>query len=213
MLNFGVAAYSILHQMRILDDRVYRFHPDVVVVTDGRQPEGPIVQHLTRVLADRATGTYPELDSILRRAGMRDFPGRGVPVPTAPLRRVVQAAGIHARMPEREVALRAYSALDEIVAWSLRHIAQQARAHGAVPVFVDGMFPIDSVVSDTPMMRSARDAGFLVISLAKIWDGQPRDSLRLGAWDNHPNARAMRMIGEGLYRELQRHDAELHLFK
>ena len=212
VLNFGVAAYSLLHQMRMLDDRVYQFHPDVVVLADGRLPNGPIVAHLTRALDAHTTGAYPALDSILRSAGIDDFPGRGLPVPIAPLRRAAQAMGIHARMPEREAALRANAVVDDVIAWSFKHMAQQARVHGAVPVFMDGAFPTDSA-ADTPMMRSARDAGFVVISLADIWNGPARKSFMVAPWDPHPNARGMQKIADGLYRQLRLHDAEVHLFQ
>ncbi|MEP6495232.1 MAG: SGNH/GDSL hydrolase family protein [bacterium] len=212
VLNFGVAAYSILHQMRMLDDRVYRFHPDVVVLTDGRLPDGPIVSHLTRAVGQITVGAYPELDSILRKAGISDFPGHGPPLPIAWLRRAAKALGVPVRMPEREVALRANTALDDVVAWSFRHMAQEARAHGAVPVFMDGAFPTDSTGPDTPMMRHAREAGFLVVSLADIWNGQPRDEFMVAPWDPHPNARGMQKIADGLYRQLRLHDAQAHLF-
>ncbi|MEO7772666.1 MAG: hypothetical protein ABIX19_16700 [Gemmatimonadaceae bacterium] len=203
VMNFGIAAYSLLHQVRMLDDRVYRFAPDVVVLTDGRAPNGPIVSHVTKALFDGTIGTYPELAAIVKRAGVEDFPGKGIPVPTTLLRRAAQAVGVHARMPEREVGLRVAQSVDTIVTWAFRHAAEQARAHGAVPVFVDGMFPVDTAIADSPMLKGARDAGFIVIKLSSIFEGQPRDDLRIGSWDNHPNARAMKMIGEALADSLR----------
>jgi hypothetical protein len=211
VMNFGVAAYSLLHQMRMLDDRVYRFQPDVVVLTDGRQPEGPVVRHVTTALANGTIKAYPELAEIVERAGVTDYPGNGIPVPMSPFRTTAQALGVKARMPEREVVLRLTSAVDVIMDWSLRHTAAEARAHGAVPVFVDGMFPVDTMIADSPMLKSARDAGFVVIKLSDIYVGQPRNDLRIGSWDNHPNAKAMKMIANGLYAEFKKHDAELKL--
>ncbi|MEP6619271.1 MAG: hypothetical protein ABJE47_08150 [bacterium] len=210
-LNFGVAAYSLLHQMRILDDRAYKFNPDVVLLTDSRTPARPIVQHLIRALEDGTLGTYPGLDSIVKRAGVHDYPGKGVAIATDPLRAMARMVGVKTRMPYREAYIRLNNAMSEIIDWTLQHTAEQAKAHGAVPIFVDGMFPADTAIPDSPMMASARKHGFLVIELATQWEGQPRDDLRIGAWDNHPNPRAMKMIADGLYREFQKHESELHL--
>jgi hypothetical protein len=204
VMNFGVAAYSLLHQVRMLDDRVYKFHPDVVVLTDGRGPDGPVIRHVTNALASGTLTAYPELAEIVERAGVVDYPGNGFPVPTNPLRKAAQALGLKARMPEREVLLRLAENADVLIDWGMHHAAEQARAHGAIPVYVDGMFPVDTMIADSPMLKSARDAGFVVIKLSNIFVGQPRDDLRIGSWDNHPNAKGMKVIADGLYAEFKR---------
>lgn len=211
VMNFGVAAYSLLHQVRMLDDRVYKFHPDVVVLTDGRQPDGPVIRHVTHALADGTIKAYPELAEIVARAGVVDYPGNGFPVPTNPLRKTAQAVGFKARMPEREVVLRLAENVDTVIAWAMHHAADQARAHGAIPVYVDGMFPVDTMIADSPMLKSAREAGFVVIKLSSIFEGLPRNDLRIGSWDNHPNAKGMKVIADGLYAEFKRRDAKLKL--
>ncbi|MEP6732952.1 MAG: hypothetical protein ABJE10_20080 [bacterium] len=211
VMNFGVAAYSLLHQVRMLDERVYRFHPDVVVLTDGRQPEGPVVRHVTNALANGTIKAYPELEEIVARAGVKDYPGAGIPIPMSPFRKTAQALGVKARMPEREVVLRLTESVDELMDWGLKHAAQEARAHGAVPVFVDGMFPVDTAIADSPMLKSARDAGFVVIKLSDIFVGKQRNDLRIGSWDNHPNGKGMKVIADGLAAEFRKHEAELKL--
>ncbi|MEO5814749.1 MAG: hypothetical protein ABIT20_05670 [Gemmatimonadaceae bacterium] len=211
VMNFGVAAYSLLHQVRMLDDRVYKFHPDLVVLTDGRQPNGPVIRHVTKALSDGTIKVYPDLLAIVARAGVTDYPGEGLPVPSTLLRKTVQAVGLGARMPTREVELRVGESVDVIIDWAMHHAANEARAHGAIPVFVDGMFPVDTMIADSPMLKSAREAGFVVITLSSIFDGQQRNDLRIGSWDNHPNAKGMKVIADGLYAEFKRRDAELKL--
>jgi hypothetical protein len=211
VLNFGVAAYSLLHQVRMLDDRVYKFHPDVVVLADGRHPQGPVVRHVTLALADGTLEAYPDLAEIVARAGVADYPGKGLPVPTNPLRKTAQALGLKARMPEREVTLRLTEIADVLIDWGMRHAADQARAHGAIPVYVDGMLPVDTLIADSPMLTSARKAGFVVIRLSPIFEGLPLDGLRIGSWDDHPTAKGMKVIADGLYAEFTRRDAELKL--
>jgi D-alanyl-lipoteichoic acid acyltransferase DltB (MBOAT superfamily) len=211
VLNFGVAAYSLLHQVRMLDERVYKFHPDVVVLADSRQPDGPVVRHVTHALADGTLGAYPDLAEIVARAGVADYPGKGFPVPTNPLRKTAQALGLKARMPEREVTLRLAEHVDMLIDWGMRHAAEEARAHGAIPVYVDGMLPVDTMIADSPMLRSAREAGFVIIKLSSIFEGLPRNDLRIGSWDNHANEKGMKIIADGLYAEFKRRDAELKL--
>jgi hypothetical protein len=140
-----------------------------------------------------------------------DYPGNGFPVPTNPLRKTAQAVGFKARMPEREVVLRLAENVDTVIAWAMHHAADQARAHGAIPVYVDGMFPVDTMIADSPMLKSAREAGFVVIKLSSIFEGLPRNDLRIGSWDNHPNAKGMKVIADGLYAEFKRRDAKLKL--
>jgi D-alanyl-lipoteichoic acid acyltransferase DltB (MBOAT superfamily) len=204
VLNFGVAAYSILQQVRTLDEKVYRFQPDVVVLADSHNPEGPIVQGLSLAILNHTTGVYPGLDSIIAKAGVRDVGRAGIPVPTERLRQVARAMGMKVRMPWREVELRLYTVTDDVIDWAFRHAAQEARAHGAIPVFVDGAMPSDTSAAATPMIRSARAAGVIVIELSDIWRGQPLPELEIGPWDPHPNERGMQLIARGLSREFDR---------
>jgi D-alanyl-lipoteichoic acid acyltransferase DltB (MBOAT superfamily) len=211
VLNFGVGAYSLLQQMRMLEERVFAFDPDVVVITDSPRADMPLVAHLTGVLSSGVAIPYPGLDSIVRAAGIRDFPGEGMPVPTHPLRAMARAVGLPMRMPWREANLRLYAVADEIMAWSLAHMAHAAREHGAVPVFLALGQVSDTAVADSPIMANARAAGFVVLNLFDLYDGQDRDALRVAPWDDHPNAHATPMIADRLYRELQNHEAELRL--
>ncbi len=48
VLNFGVAGYSMLEQLAMLEDRVFAFQPDAVFVTDSPRAAGPIVDAASR---------------------------------------------------------------------------------------------------------------------------------------------------------------------
>jgi hypothetical protein len=59
-------------------------------------------------------------------------------------------------------------------------------------------------------LRTARDAGFVVIDLSDVYRGSDRNSLWIAEWDAHPNAQGHRLVGERLYGLIEeRHDREL----
>jgi D-alanyl-lipoteichoic acid acyltransferase DltB (MBOAT superfamily) len=211
VLNFGVAAYSLVQQLRLLDVKVYQFAPDVVIITDTRTAAKPVVAHLTRIVADGIENPYPGLREIVQRAGIVDFDPAARPLAPSPLRLVAAKVGVESRPPFREIELRLGTVADEMVSWALRYIAQTARAQGAVPVFLAMSNVTSQPEPNQAQLRSARDAGFLVLDLYDLYDGQPLEALRVAEWDNHPNARATRMIAERLHLEFRRHESVLRL--
>ena len=103
VLNFGVAGYSLLQQLRMLDDRVCKFHPDVVVLTDGRRATVRSIRHVTSALAHGTITTYPELAEIVQRAGGRGLSGqRFAGADHAAEKRSHRPSASRHEMPERE---------------------------------------------------------------------------------------------------------------
>ena len=135
VLNFGVPGYSLLQQMAQLEERVLAFEPDLVLVTvpNRQEQENFVVEHLLKVVTNGVADPYPELDLILREAGVSEVAARGVSLPGATLRRVAQAVGIPTRMPTAEAQSRLRARIDDILSWSLRRIARVTREHGATP--------------------------------------------------------------------------------
>jgi hypothetical protein len=188
VLNFGVPAYSLLQQVAMLDERVFAFDPDVVIVTADVRLVPTLVGHLAQVTARGISVPYAALDSILRRAG------------------------VDHRLPWRENSGRLRLTADEIVAWSLRHVGEESRRRGAVPV----LLALDNVGTPAPRklpaLRAAADAGFLVLNLFDVYgDPDAYGALRIAEWDGHPNAEGNRLIADRLFDELRRHAPALHL--
>jgi hypothetical protein len=61
------------------------------------------------------------------------------------------------------------------------------------------------------LLRIARDAGFVTLSLHDVYGDIDRDDLKLAPWDSHPNAVGHRMIADRLYEVLWDHGRELKM--
>jgi hypothetical protein len=211
VLNFGVAGYSLLQQLAMLDDRAVRFQPDLVVITDSPWLREPVVSHLLDVVGSRVAIPYAGLDSIITRSGVHALSDAGYPIPFHVTRSAVGYLGLKARMPwaeaDRQLRIRA----DTIVDWTLREIARVARSHGATPVFLALDVVVDSPSSDANALRSAKSAGFVVFDLLDIWQGRDKPALRIAPWDEHPNVAGNRLVAERLFELVWQHKAEFRL--
>jgi hypothetical protein len=56
--------------------------------------------------------------------------------------------------------------------------------------------------STATALQIANEAGFVVINLGDLYKSQDIKSLRVAEWDNHPNAKAHRLIASKLYESL-----------
>ena len=211
VLNFGVAGFSLVQQLAMLEERALQFRPDAVFITDSSGLNGPILPHLINVVASRTTIPYPELEAIIGQTGVRALAGDGVPAPFHSVRSLLNAAGVRTRMPFHEANHRLRLSIDDVRRWTLRRLAEVTRQHGAVPVFVALDNVLESPAVHRGVLEEAAAAGFIVFNLLDVWQGREKDSLRIGAWDDHPNAAGYRVVAEHLVTLMQQSRAELRL--
>jgi len=183
ILNFAIAGYGPAARRWLLHRSVWRFHPDVVMVT--------AVDDLVWVARETVGGAmgryappFPAMDQAAREAGI----GRGTPYEVA-------MAKIQ---PYRERVLR--DVYDGIV--------RECREHGARPVAVFIPQPRretpESLVDIRRQIEVARAAGFQIIDLLDTYDATADLApLWVAPWDRHPNVHGHAMLGERLYEAIR----------
>jgi len=179
LLNFAVAGYSPLQHMVALERKVFDFDPDVVFYFANPGDPRSAVEHLAKV-ADRpgVTRASPFIANLLRDAAI----DRNTP----------QAIRLQRLNPSQM----------RLLDWTYRRIVELCREHGVTPVWI--FLPMNGELKAERIQNAARDAGFTTLDLSAVYAGYDRAALRLGAWDNHPNAAGHQLIANGLYSILER---------
>lgn len=180
ILNLGVQGYQPTQQLAVLDG-AFEFGPNALIyVATGREPS-------------RAMWYLAEVAN------------KGIEVPYAPLREILEKAGVTLGMDETEARKALLPYVDEIVTWTYRQIAARAREHGAVPVLMYlPQVRKGAWEEETPLaLRTAAEAGFVVLNLGDVYDGHEFAEIRLAEWDDHPNRKGHQLIAKHLFELLQ----------
>jgi len=116
-------------------------------------------------------------------------------------------------MDENELVKRLAPSREELLGWLYRHIVDRCRAQGAIPVwvFLPSVEPGPWMEETAPATELARESGFEVIDLGEVFANEPPGSLRVAAWDEHPNAHGHKLVAERLYDEIRKRDELLGL--
>ncbi len=189
VLNFAVDDYTIPQQIVVLEQKVVRFQPDVVLYFAHSDEHLWVRKHLARVAVRGFEFPDPQLREIVEEADVL----KGVPANLSESRRVERAM----------VQLRG-SPANQALAWSYSQFAAIARKHGIRPLWVYLPKLWDHANPETPshLMRVAERAGFEVITLRGVYPRE-RDELRVSSLDTHPNGRAHQLVADRLIKELQ----------
>jgi hypothetical protein len=85
-----------------------------------------------------------------------------------------------------------------------QEIGDAARARGVEPVwlFIPTIAMIGNDFDSGELAMLARQAGFAVLELEDVYQGQEAVELRLAPWDLHPNVLGHQLIANHLYSEL-----------
>jgi hypothetical protein len=211
VLNFGVADCSLVEQLALLQEQALAFEPDAVFIADSPRLHRPIVSQLLNAVWKKAPIPYPGLEDLIRRTGVFALARDGVPVPFQSVRAAFGALGVRTRMPWPEAERRMRLAADEVVRWTFRSVADVARAHGAVPVFVLLDNVGDPGKEDVLAVQEAADTGLVGFDLTDVWQNHDQAALRIAPWDNHPNAAGNRQMAARLAELMQQQSGALRL--
>src|SRR5262249_47752021 len=118
---------------------------------------------------------------------------------------VARKAGVTADLAPGPTEARLQPFARDIVRGVYRHLVAECRRRGVLPVWV--YLPLPGV-TDTPVQAEAfvgvaKEAGFMVVTLADWADGYRAVEVKGGAADAHPTARGHRLIAERLAAALR----------
>ncbi len=180
LLNFGVGGYSALECLAILEDKVLDFAPDYMVFFEhSGAPQGELPDLVTAI-QNGAALRFDFVQELFRELGIDPK------TDSDRLRNILY--------PHKERILRAiYGRLVELT--RARHIP-------AVWVYLPRVREQAAEGSPEIEMRLAQEAGFTILDLSGVYDGQDPALIEVAPWDNHPNAIGHRLIAEKLYRVL-----------
>lgn len=180
LLNFSIAARSPVQQLYLIENRVLDFEPDAVMIFAHPQDRSITVRYLSRLLRSGVDNPYPHLREVFAEAGV-DFD-----------------------TPDFIAQRRLKPYTGEILQWGYEQIAQRCREAGAEPlwVFLPMIYEEQAELDLEQRKQGARDAGFAVIDLSKVYDEHEQAELQVAPWDNHPNAVGHELIAESLFPQL-----------
>ncbi len=180
-LNFGVESYSLLQDLAVLDQKALAFHPDALYLFVNSDEGFWVTYFLANTIRQGKPMPYPYLTELAARTG------------------------IDARTSRAEAESRLAPYTDQVLSWTLRTIAEKARANGIRPVLVyllnPGPNPPETY--NAKLLKEAEQDGLTVIDLADLFQAQDAATYRVAPWDFHPNAAGHERIADRLLQELR----------
>lgn len=181
ILNFAIAGHSALQELYVFQNTALQFKPNALFYFAHQLEETIIIRNLANRIKNGTPMPYPYLDEVIAKAGIN---------PAAQTQE------------EIEKALLPYSS--EILAWTYQTIADLCRANGVLPVWIymPTLEISNSLGDQASFTQMAKDAGFILLDLSRIYEGQNIKDITVAEWDLHPNGKGHQLIAENLYQAL-----------
>jgi len=204
LLNFAVDGYNLAQQVAMLEDRVLRFSPDIVIATHYVRGQMMAERYIAKLVTADVPVPAGRLSDLLSRADLLHVDRGNLPVPFPATRRAAKWLGVSVRMPTAELEARARRISGDLVALSFDRFAEVTSAHGITPIVLALNAVIEDVPPDVPDRALIDRRGIALFNLFDVFPPDKRASLRVAAWDDHPNVAGHRLIADRLYEELAR---------
>lgn len=187
ILNFSLPGRTAVRLMAILEYKAFSFDPDIVFYVGHKDDAGRVTNSVAKRVFYEYKIPYPGLQAIIDRAGVE----KNMDLDT--LKNRFSPFG------------------NEILAWAYTRIVQECRQRGIIPIYI--LQPMTSErlsEADTEKdITQAKTAGFTTIDMREVFRLQDPDSLGIAKWDNHPNAKAHRLIAELLFETMRERGDEI----
>jgi alginate O-acetyltransferase complex protein AlgI len=180
ILNFGNAGDSVIEEMDSLETRVMAFQPDALFIVAHQAEMSILIRNLANHFAEGTDIPYDFLVEIGRKAG------------------------VDSSLPETEIERRLQPYREELTQQTYKHITQLAENQGIPAIWIFMPTPEENLpeADISSLFKIAEDAGFQIVSLRDLYDGQDLDRLIVAEWDRHPNAIAHKMIADLMYQRI-----------
>ncbi|MCC6316277.1 MAG: hypothetical protein IT361_01205 [Gemmatimonadaceae bacterium] len=179
-LNFGVAEYSPISNLMIMDNgRVSGFEPDVVLLV------GHVIDMFT---------SHHVIEAVQRGWDLKyDY-----------LRHIVDSVGARQGMSREELKNRLLPMEERLARESFQHIARVARERKLRLIWVLIPTPMQRPSPEREaLLRSVMaDVGIERIDMSDVYRGHDERALVVADFDRHPNTLGHRLIADRLYKEL-----------
>jgi len=189
MLNFGVGGYGLLQRLVAMEEKAFRFNPDVVLWVVHPTDAKVAINKLVDCFHNNISIPFPEVVNIARRAGLA---GGGV-----------AAVPADSDLDDIQMKETLLEAADKIVAWTYHRVVEDCRKRNIVPVYI--FLPSARTFSSQQAKKDnelAREAGFETFDLSDVFKGENLEALRIASWDFHFNKHGHKLVADRLYREL-----------
>ena len=180
ILNFSVGAYSLIQQLLQLEERVWTFGPDVVVVFGHQIDAERQAIHIVKQALKGIEPPYPWITDILAKANI-----------TRDLR---EAEALSRLQPYRE----------ELLERTQRAIVEACRARGVAAIWIYLAMPEKGPAPEEiqALVEQARRSGFHALDWSSVYDGADIRTLQRSQWDFHPNATGHQFIARRFHADI-----------
>jgi hypothetical protein len=186
ILNMSMAGDSLLQKMLRLEQVGFAYQPDTAFFCVNPFDWHFVIDHVKKSLTQQIAppADYQEI-----------------------VQRIVQKAGVHAKMPGIMIERRLRPHVPEVYEWVFKRFAHQCAQRDVRPLVIyrpatmdlEGAEPAEHVT----LIRQAKGAGLEVIDLLPAFASAPdRNALVLARWDDHTTALGHGLLADKLYQAI-----------